>query len=211
MRPAAVFSVLFAAVAAVVAGGATRAIDLDVTVALQRVASFPLDVIANADTVLGQSTVTIATAAVVALLLYRRERGWVWIAPLLILLTGALELVFKFAVAYPGPPEEFVRAWGSPLWVRVPTPSSFPSGHVARVTFLAFFLWWLLPNRPARAALVVLVVLTVWARVYIGDHWISDAVGGLALGLAVGALAVVWLRQARRRAYSRDDAARHRG
>ena len=51
--------------------------------------------------------------------------------------------------------------------------------------------------RPARASwttAVAFVAFTLFARVYIGDHWISDALAGLALGAAVAALAVGWMR-----------------
>lgn len=40
-----------------------------------------------------------------------------------------------------------------------------------------------------------IVAVTFLARIYIGDHWLSDAAGGLALGIAIGAAAALWLRR----------------
>lgn len=186
----------FVVVAALIASGATRAVDLATTIALQSVASFPLDLLANADTLLGQATLTAAAALFLSLFVWRREGGLAWLAPLLLFASAAAELAFKVVLQHPGPPEEFVRSWGNPLGVRISTPSSFPSGHAARAAFFAFVLWDLVPG-PWRAGLVALVAVTVWARVYIGDHWLSDVVGGAALGALFGALALLWLRRAR--------------
>lgn len=36
------------------------------------------------------------------------------------------------------------------------------------------------------------VAITFLARIYIGDHWLSDAAGGLALGVGAGSLASAW-------------------
>ncbi len=190
-------SAAFVVAAALVAAGATRGIDLALTRALQTVASLPLDLIANADTLLGQTTITSAAAILLALLLWRRERGLVWIAPLILFGTIAAETVMKLLLVHPPPPHEFVRASGNPLGVRVGTPSSFPSGHATRATFFAFLLWDLVPGRAWRAALIALVAVTLWARVYLGDHWVSDVAGGAALGTVAGALALGWIRAAR--------------
>ncbi len=70
---------------------------------------------------------------------------------------------------------------------------SFPSGHVTGyVTFLgfAFYLaFTLLPrNNPLRWAVLIicglLVVLVGPSRVYMGQHWASDALAGYFLGFA---------------------------
>jgi undecaprenyl-diphosphatase len=165
------------------------------------VASTPLDVLANANTLLGQGPVTIAIAALLASIAWRRGPRLGWVAVGLFVVVGAVGVALKVALDHPPPSEAFSRSFWNPLGVTIATPSSFPSGHVARVTFLAIFAATLVRVRPARIALAVLVAYTVWARVYIGDHWVSDAIGGLALGVAAGCGAVMWIDG--RRGYDR--------
>jgi undecaprenyl-diphosphatase len=185
------------ALALLVAAGATRGFDLATTVAFQTVASGPLDLLVNWHTLLGQLAVTLPVAAGLSVVVWRRFGGWAWLAPLAILATGPIELVFKYGLVHPGPPDEFIRAFMNPLGVRVHAPSSFPSGHLARLTFLAVLLAGLFPSRASWVAATAFVGISLFARVYIGDHWISDALGGLALGGAVATAAVGWMHMTR--------------
>ncbi len=191
---------VLAGVAIAVAARATVSLDLVTTIALQSVASYPLDLLANANTLVGQAVVTAALGAALALVAWRRDAPWAWLAVGLLALPAFGALALKLALVHPSPPHEFIRAWGNPLGVRVETAGGFPSGHIARVTFLAILAAGLFPSALARVALGLLVAYTFWARIYIGDHWLSDALGGLALGIASGCLALGWLALARRRA-----------
>lgn len=184
-----------AALTALVGAGQTRSADLELTVALQRAASPALDWLANLNTLIGQPPVSLALAALLALALWRREPGLAWAAAAFLAIPVIVGLLLKLAIFHPPPPEEFVRAFWDPLGVRVPTPGGFPSGHVARVTFLALLAGGLWRASLPRLALGAVVAWTLWARVYIGDHWASDALGGLALGVASGCAARLWLRQ----------------
>lgn len=185
---------LFLALVVFVALGATRGIDLATTHAFQTLASDPLDLLVNWHTLLGQLAVTLPAAALLALVTWRRHGGWAWLAPLAILATGPIELVFKLGLVHPGPPEELTREFFNPLGVRVEAPSSFPSGHMARLTFLAVLVAGMFPSRPAWVVAAAFVGLSLFARVYIGDHWVSDALGGLTLGGGIAAAAIGWLR-----------------
>ena len=201
----------FLALALLVALGLTRGIDLATTLAFQSIASEPLDFAVNWHTLLGQLVVTLAAAALLALVAWRRFGGYAWLAPLFILATGGIELVFKLALTHPGPPDEFIRAFMNPLGIRVHAPSSFPSGHLARLSFLAVLVAGMFPSRAAWTAALAFAAFTLFARVYIGDHWISDALAGLALGTGAAAAAVAWLRATRAgpvRAPSRPPARR---
>lgn len=76
--------------------------------------------------------------------------------------------------------------------------SSYPSGHVAFFSwFLILLILCLAVGRLPRAMvaglwiIAALVLLAVCiGRVYMGEHWPSDIVGGLALGLGWTALAL---------------------
>jgi undecaprenyl-diphosphatase len=76
--------------------------------------------------------------------------------------------------------------------------SSFPSGHVAFFSWFLIMLvvclaWGRLPKGILAilwviAALVLLMVCI--GRIYLGEHWPSDVIGGLALGLGFTAVAL---------------------
>lgn len=82
-------------------------------------------------------------------------------------------------------------------------PTSFPSGHVAfataLVTVLALlfrhWLWWLLGG--------IWVVWMTWSRTYLSAHWLTDVIGGLFLGVAVGVLVWASVETIRRRRAAR--------
>lgn len=198
---------LLAVLAFTVWTGATRDADLAGLRAAQSVASHPLDLVANAHTAIGQVIPTVLAAVVLAVVAWRRRGGIAWIAPLLILVTGAIELVLKQTTGHAPPGEEYVRAFMNPLGVRIPTPSAFPSGHVTRLTFLALMACAMFPSAWLRVGGIVLVATSLYLRVYIGDHWPSDVVGGLLLGIAVGGVAVAWYRSAPAWPLARQSAA----
>lgn len=191
----------FSVLALVVTLGATRPLDLMVITAFQSIASPAIDTVVNAHTLVGQLAITLPLSVLVALVVQRRLGGYAWLGPLFILATGAIELAFKLLVAHPGPPREFIRAFGNPLGIprEFHPPFSFPSGHMARISFLAVVVSGLWPRPWVLALGAAFVGFSLFARVYIGDHWISDAAAGLALGTAVGAVAILWMRRTARR------------
>jgi undecaprenyl-diphosphatase len=107
-------------------------------------------------------------------------------------LSGAIYTLTAMVIQRPRPSADLVHV------IRHTGSSSYPSGHVA------FFSWFLvllivclavgrLPKALVAAtwiaAAVVLLAVSI-GRVYLGEHWPSDIVGGLALGLGWTALAL---------------------
>ena len=195
-----VFSAMFFVLAALVATNLAGPGDLAMTIAFQSIASYPLDLLANIETVVGQGLITLGLAALLAAVLWRRLGPVAALAPFLMLATVPIELFFKTVLVQPGPPREFTRSFHDFLGVSIETNASFPSGHVTRLTFLALVAASLYPRGWTPAVTALLLVLAVYLRVYIGDHWISDALAGIALGGAFASLAVGWIRAATRRA-----------
>jgi membrane-associated phospholipid phosphatase len=133
---------------------------------------------------LGETWTVVVVAAVVALVELARTRSR-WVVPFLLavivgdkLLTGAV----KELVDRARPTIEAVAATLGP---------SFPSGHTstAAASWAAFALvasrWWGRRAWPALAGLAVgIAVAVAGSRVLLDVHWLTDVLGGLALGWA---------------------------
>ena len=115
-------------------------------------------------------------------------------APLMLVvaISGPIYAATAQVINRPRPSADLVHV------IRHTSMGSYPSGHVA------FFSWFLIMlilclavgrlPRPAVGVLWViatLIVLTVCiGRIYMGEHWPSDVLAGLALGLGWTALAL---------------------
>jgi undecaprenyl-diphosphatase len=175
---------VFAAVAILVAVHPEPfGIDLAGARAAARLHTEPLTVAMRVFSFLGSSPAIAIQIAVIGglILLIRRDAG-----PGLWLLGAALGAWllsngFKALLDRPRPEPGLVEANGA----------AFPSGHAtqggAYFVMLAVVLLGVLP-RPwrgiAASIAVALGVLSGLSRIYLGVHWITDVIGGFALGLA---------------------------
>ncbi|MCD5348375.1 phosphatase PAP2 family protein [Agromyces sp. S2-1-8] len=88
-----------------------------------------------------------------------------------------------------------------PIARRLPKPPitpSFPSGHSASAA--AFVTGVAIESPRLGAALAPAALGVGYSRLHTGAHWLSDVVGGLALGAAVGGLGAVVVHPHRRAA-----------
>ncbi|RZL82033.1 MAG: phosphatase PAP2 family protein [Rhodococcus sp. (in: high G+C Gram-positive bacteria)] len=160
---------------------------------------------------------TIILAVVIGAVLSRRARSPI---PALILIgtVGAAALastVTKSVVGRARPP--IVSQ------VLLETDHSFPSGHAtgAMALFIMAAVMFGYAQPPTRRALLLITAAAVTVvvsvtRLYLGEHWLTDVVGGMLLGgLAAvigGALYTTWMDRNRGRwAASTDENITHRG
>jgi membrane-associated phospholipid phosphatase len=183
-----------AALAVLVRAGITHDLDRALLHALQAVANGAFDLVANLHTLVGLPYVTVPVACAWSLALWRRGYRATSIAPLLIVVAVAVELTLKLTTGHAPPGPETSRSYLQ-LVPAPDTPSSFPSGHATRLTFLSALVALVLSRRAVTVAAIAFVAFTLVARVYIGDHWPTDVIGGAALGLAFAAPAAAWVRQ----------------
>ena len=107
-----------------------------------------------------------------------------------------VEFVWKYMVAYTGPGPEFNRNPFHFGLIAVSAPYSFPSGHTFRSVYLLGIWYQRLSRRDSanlsvlfqRAVIAFMVLGVGFSRIYLGDHWLSDVIGGYllaAIGLAL--------------------------
>jgi membrane-associated phospholipid phosphatase len=129
----------------------------------------------------------------IGLLLAWRQHRWdlAWRAGLQVALVVASVLLLKPLLAVPGPTRNPLGDHGG----------AFPSGHTTSTVVCAALILACLSrprDRSARVACAALVVGIVGASVvYLSYHYVSDAVGGLLLGLLIVTLPVPVVRRQR--------------
>jgi undecaprenyl-diphosphatase len=180
-----------------VARHVTRPLDLTVTQALQLYATSQLDYGLYFFTLLGSIEFSCFAVLVVCWYLYRKyEWSGAFLYLFFFVALSGVEFIWKYWVTYTGPGPEFDRnpfQWGM---VVVTTPYSFPSGHTFRGVFLLGIWYQRLSQRERPNVWNILIQKTVilllfigvgYSRIYLGDHWLSDVIGGYLLA-AIGLL-----------------------
>lgn len=69
---------------------------------------------------------------------------------------------------------------------------SFPSSHACTAAVGTAFVLLLLRSRAVAAAAAAMALLMALARIAMGEHFLSDVLAGLALGIAIAAV-TVWI------------------
>ncbi|MDO8638910.1 MAG: phosphatase PAP2 family protein [Candidatus Daviesbacteria bacterium] len=110
------------------------------------------------------------------------------------------ELFGKTFLLHPAPTHYFYRGmvdFNFPSHY-VATDYSYPSGHMMRTTFLISFLIiyiyfkghhnlkiFLIPG------LIIITFLMGVSRIYLGEHWTTDVIGGMFLGTSFGIISAI--------------------
>lgn len=174
-------------------------VDFDTTVKLQDHISRRFDKYFSYFSILGSVEVTVAIAGILAFLNLIRLKilnvlGWLLIIP-----ASMVEVFGKLVVFHPAPQDFLHRnvLIASLPSFNVHTNFSYPSGHMARTFFLITTMVVILLFQkkysalklPTIFGLVLYGLLMSLTRIYLGEHWLSDVIGGSILGISVGLLA----------------------
>lgn len=184
--------------------GVFAGLDLSITIFLQEHLSRSLDMPLSIFTLLGSFEVTSLGVLALGFIVFRKEKiisySLVFFGVILI-----FEFIGKLLVFHPSPPHAFLR-YDLPfnfLSSEVQTKYSFPSGHISRtfyfVVLAAFlvnrYLKKMTPKISVWLLLTVFALIMIVSRVYLGEHWISDVLGGIFLGSSMGLYTLIYYQQ----------------
>ena len=203
---AGVFLAAYVAIALLVEVGAFGRLDLRMTHYLQGRGSTGQDIGLGIFSYLGSIEVTLVIAVLLGVGLFRGLRLLAVLPAAFILAGSGLEILGKQLIVSPAPGSafqrfpEFLPSLGHKIghW-------SFPSGHLIRATLaygLVLYLaerWELFGRDSSRLSpvLVLVIFFVGYGVVYLGWHWLSDAIGGLLLGLALLFALIAYLERKR--------------
>lgn len=187
--------VLFTALSRQVREGRFTSIDFDVTVKVQDyVAKLEIErfegVLENIG-ILASPGFSMVATGVLTVWSFKKRRFVALFIPVAFALMTLAEIYGKSVVHHPAPPFFMLK---NPTTIfpeyHVWEEFSYPSGHAARAAFLAIVLFFLLKKRLWKGiTLGIYVGLIALSRIYLGHHWLSDIIGGVILGSALGFLA----------------------
>ncbi len=173
--------------------------DFDTTVKLQDHIPRKFDKQFSYLSLLGSAEITVGFCMIMAVLYLVRLKvlpvlGWSMIIP-----ASVGEVFGKLVLFHPGPPVFLHRSVLPTILPSfyVHTDFSYPSGHVTRTLFIITILLSMVIFQSKNhlfkiisiGFLISLAFMIGLTRVYLGEHWLSDVIGGGALGIGFGLFA----------------------
>ncbi len=166
-----------------------QSMDDAIVAGLQTFGTDPFGILWQAVTFVGHPLLWFMLAAV--LYWNQRENESFFLVNLLVLSMAATAVV-KTLVLRPRPPLHFnitpEPSWLSSITTTFANRFSFPSGHTTLITTLVAFYW----NKLWKNSKIVAgtaVILVGLSRMILGQHFLSDVLGGFVLGIILALIA----------------------
>jgi undecaprenyl-diphosphatase len=176
-------------------------LDFDTTVRLQDKISRHFDGPFSLLSLIG--SVEIVSALLLVLWIFIRKLRYIFVL-FIFGIIHAIEFFGKAFVAHPGPPHLFIRydiGFSFPSSYVQPG-SSYPSGHLARTLFVSTILIFIIyhlqklsktQKRILYCSIIIFAGLMFISRIYLGEHWLSDVIGGSLLGSSMGIFSLLFI------------------